>query len=148
MKEFCFPYCCEISSVSRFFKNIGEKFSYFVLFVLMGFLITLRNIAFLKVICDRSVRAFKMSCTTVAVVIFTTKASTAFLGVFHRCSLLDLLSPFCALMILLMILFLAMLSFLVILTAQKMKYSIKDFFSKCDQIRSFLQIWSHLLKKS
>ena len=24
----------------------------------------------------------------------------------------------------------------------------KDFFSKCDQIRSFLQIWSHLLKKS
>ena len=33
-------------------------------------------------------------------------------------------------------------------TAQKMKYSIKDFFSKCDQIRSFLLIWSHLLKKS
>ena len=29
--------------------------------------------------------------------------------------------------------------------AQKMKFSIKDFFSKCDQIRSF---WSHLLKKS
>ena len=28
-----------------------------------------------------------------------------------------------------------------------MKFSIKDFFSKCDQIRSFLQIWSHLLKK-
>ena len=24
---------------------------------------------------------------------------------------------------------------------------LKDFFSKCDQIRSFLQIWSHLLKK-
>ena len=24
----------------------------------------------------------------------------------------------------------------------------KDFFSKCDQIRSFLRIWSHLLKKS
>ena len=24
----------------------------------------------------------------------------------------------------------------------------KDFFSKCDQIRSFLQIWSNLLKKS
>ena len=24
----------------------------------------------------------------------------------------------------------------------------KDFFSKCDQIRSFLWIWSHLLKKS
>ena len=33
-------------------------------------------------------------------------------------------------------------------TAQKMKFSIKDYFSKCDQIRSFLRIWSHLLKKS
>ena len=33
-------------------------------------------------------------------------------------------------------------------TAQKMKFSIKDFFSKCDKIRSFLRIWSHLLKKS
>ena len=33
-------------------------------------------------------------------------------------------------------------------TAQKMMFSIKDFFSICDQIRSFLQIWSHLLKKS
>ena len=33
-------------------------------------------------------------------------------------------------------------------TAQKMKFSIKDFFSKCYQIRSFLRIWSHLLKKS
>ena len=33
-------------------------------------------------------------------------------------------------------------------TAQKMKFSIKDFFSKCDQIRSLLRIWSHLLKKS
>ena len=31
-------------------------------------------------------------------------------------------------------------------TAQKMKFSIKDF-SKCDQVRSFLRIWSHLLKK-
>ena len=29
-----------------------------------------------------------------------------------------------------------------------MKFSIKNFFSKCDQIRNFLQIWSHLLKKS
>ena len=28
--------------------------------------------------------------------------------------------------------------------APKMKFSIKDFFSKCDQIHSFLQIWSHL----
>ena len=33
-------------------------------------------------------------------------------------------------------------------TAQKMKFSIKDFFSKFDQIYSFLRIWSHLLKKS
>ena len=29
-----------------------------------------------------------------------------------------------------------------------MKFSIKDFFSKCDQIRSFLRILSQLLKKS
>ena len=29
-----------------------------------------------------------------------------------------------------------------------MKFSIKDFFSKCEQIRSFLRIWSHLPKKS
>ena len=28
-----------------------------------------------------------------------------------------------------------------------MKFSIKNFFSKCDQIRKKLQIWSHLLKK-
>ena len=32
-------------------------------------------------------------------------------------------------------------------TTQKMKFSIKDFFSKWDQIRSFLRIWPHLLKK-
>ena len=32
--------------------------------------------------------------------------------------------------------------------SQKMKFSIKDFLSKCDQIRRKLQIWSHLLKKS
>ena len=29
-----------------------------------------------------------------------------------------------------------------------MKFSIKDFFSKCDQIRSFLRISSYFLKKS
>ena len=29
-----------------------------------------------------------------------------------------------------------------------MKFSIKDFSSKCDQIRRFLWIWSHLLEKS
>ena len=34
------------------------------------------------------------------------------------------------------------------LTAQKMKFSIKDVFSKCDQICHFLRIWGHLLKKS
>ena len=34
------------------------------------------------------------------------------------------------------------------ITAQKMKFSINDFFSKCDKARSFLWIWSHLLKKS
>ena len=33
-------------------------------------------------------------------------------------------------------------------TAQKMKFSVTDFFSKCDQIRKKLCIWSHLLKKS
>ena len=29
-----------------------------------------------------------------------------------------------------------------------MKFSIKDFFRKCDQIRRKVLIWSHLLKKS
>ena len=33
-------------------------------------------------------------------------------------------------------------------TVQKNKFSIKNFFSKCDQIRSKIWIWSHLLKKS
>ena len=33
-------------------------------------------------------------------------------------------------------------------TTQKMKFSAKDFFSKCDQIRRKLRISSHLLKKS
>ena len=32
-------------------------------------------------------------------------------------------------------------------SAQKMQNLIQDFFSKCVQIRSFLRIWSHLLKK-
>ena len=31
---------------------------------------------------------------------------------------------------------------------KKINFSIKDFFSKCDQIHSFLRIWSHLQKKS
>ena len=33
-------------------------------------------------------------------------------------------------------------------TAHKMKFSMKDFFSKCHQIHRKLRIWSHLLKKS
>ena len=33
-------------------------------------------------------------------------------------------------------------------TAQKLKFSIKNFFSNCDQIHRKLRIWSHLLKKS
>ena len=33
-------------------------------------------------------------------------------------------------------------------TAQKMKFSIKDLFGKCNQICPKLGIWSHLLKKS
>ena len=31
-------------------------------------------------------------------------------------------------------------------TVQKMKFSIKEFFSKCDEIRIKLRIWSHSLK--
>ena len=34
------------------------------------------------------------------------------------------------------------------ITAQKTKFSIKGFFSICDQISRKLRIWSHLLKKS
>ena len=33
-------------------------------------------------------------------------------------------------------------------TAQKLKFPLKEFFSKCDQIRRKLRIWLHLLKKS
>ena len=35
-----------------------------------------------------------------------------------------------------------------VFTAQIMKISIKDFFSKCNKIRGFLRDWWHLLKKS
>ena len=35
-----------------------------------------------------------------------------------------------------------------VLLHKKMKFSIKDYFSKCDQIRGIFRIWSHLLKKS
>ena len=34
------------------------------------------------------------------------------------------------------------------LTAHKIRFSIKDSFNKCDQIRRKLRIWSYLLKKS
>ena len=34
------------------------------------------------------------------------------------------------------------------LTTQKMKFFIKDFFSNCNQIRSYLRMWSYWLKKS
>ena len=37
---------------------------------------------------------------------------------------------------------------IILFIAQKMKFSIKDFFSKCDQIRKKLRIWLRLLKKS
>ena len=40
------------------------------------------------------------------------------------------------------------LVFMIECTAQKLKFSIKDFFSKCYQIRRKLRIWSHLLKIS
>ena len=39
-----------------------------------------------------------------------------------------------------------MMILITMITAQK--FSIKDFSSKCDQIRSFQRIWSHLLEKS
>ena len=34
------------------------------------------------------------------------------------------------------------------ITAKKIKFSIKGFFSTCDQIHILLRFWSHLLKKS
>ena len=34
-----------------------------------------------------------------------------------------------------------------LITAKKMMFSIKDFFNKCDQTRSFLRIWSQLVRK-
>ena len=38
--------------------------------------------------------------------------------------------------------------YILMATTQKMQFSNKDFFSKCDQIRRKLQILSHLLTKS
>ena len=37
---------------------------------------------------------------------------------------------------------------IIVVTAEKIKVFIKDFFSKFDQIRGKLRIWSHLLNKS
>ena len=34
-------------------------------------------------------------------------------------------------------------SYVWVIAAQKMKFFVKDFFSKCDQIRGLLRIWSH-----
>ena len=42
----------------------------------------------------------------------------------------------------------ARVQILLVTLHKKMKLSIQDFINKCDQICSFLQIWSHLLKKS
>ena len=42
----------------------------------------------------------------------------------------------------------ASIFYAVYVTLQKMEFSIKDFFSKYDQIRRKLRIWSHFLKKS
>ena len=41
-----------------------------------------------------------------------------------------------------------MLSLIYSWTTQKMRLSIKHFFSKCEHLRRKLQIWLHLLKKS
>ena len=40
------------------------------------------------------------------------------------------------------------MSVTLLINTQKIKFSIKDLFSKCGQIRSVHRIWSHLLKKS
>ena len=47
-----------------------------------------------------------------------------------------------------MVPFIPMFCSILVFTAQNMKFSIKDFFSKCDQIHSFLRMCSYLLKKS
>ena len=39
-------------------------------------------------------------------------------------------------------------TFFITYATQKKKFSIKYFFRKCDQIRSYLRIWSHLQEKS
>ena len=51
-------------------------------------------------------------------------------------------------MMLILLLSYLLLTMIVSYNLQKTEFSIKDFFSKCDQIRSFLRVWSHLLKES
>ena len=60
-------------------------------------------------------------------------------------SLLSIVNKFTYCLTTLSIFFLAIATFF---TAQKMKFFFKDFFSKYDQIRRKLRIWSHLHKKS
>ena len=45
-------------------------------------------------------------------------------------------------------LLIVILKFSIRINTAQMKFSIKDFFSKCDQTRRKMRIWSHLLKKS
>ena len=64
-----------------------------------------------------------------------------YLAKFHDQTYIQTCFPSC---VLILIMTLKLLK----LIAQTVKFFIKDFFSKCAQIRSFLRIWSHLLKKS
>ena len=64
-----------------------------------------------------------------------------YLAKFHDQTYIQTCFPSC---VLILIMTLKLLK----LIAQTVKFFIKDFFSKCTQIRSFLRIWSHLLKKS
>ena len=64
-----------------------------------------------------------------------------YLAKFHDQTYIQTCFPSC---VLILIMTLKLLK----LIAQTVKFFIKDFFSKCALIRSFLRIWSHLLKKS
>ena len=66
----------------------------------------------------------------------------------HFCSFTSICKHSCFTCILFKIICLILVSRFRISLHKKMKFFIKDFFSKCDRIRSFLRIWSHLLKKS
>ena len=58
------------------------------------------------------------------------------------------ISPKACLLFLIPLLMVTCTLMLWLYTAKKIKFSVMDFFSKCDQIRGFLLICSHLLKKS